>query len=121
MLTIDKSHFSSVPLQEEQITDNSTLGNSPETPISQIPSLPMNNKSTLLSATPDNKCLVSLPPILEGIGAMLVDINIGKSSSLINESYISLLNLDDTLMTTLPEVVAFFNKQNKLIPFVAPQ
>jgi hypothetical protein len=55
----DKDHF---PLDEGQTTDTSALGNSPETPISQLSSLALNNETTLLSSAPDYKREEPVPP-----------------------------------------------------------
>jgi hypothetical protein len=95
-LPIEKRRFPSIPFDEGQMTDTSALGNSPETPISQLSLLALNNKTTLLSSAPEYECEVPMPTTLEEVRHMLVDVNFPESSSNLDESNISSLSLDDT-------------------------
>jgi hypothetical protein len=91
--TVDKDRF---PLDEGQTTDTSALGNSPETPISQLSSLASNNETTLLSSAPDYEREEPVPTTPEDVRRMIVDVNLPESSSSLDESHISSLSLDDT-------------------------
>jgi hypothetical protein len=93
--TVEKSQFGAVPLQEE-LTDHSTLGNSPEISTIPVPSLSSNGEASLPPAVPNYECEVSLPPTPEDLGVMLVDTNLPKMSSNLNDNQISSLNLNDT-------------------------
>ena len=85
----------SAPFDEGQTTDTSALGNSPETPISQLSSLVSHHETQLLSSA-EYEAEIPIPTTPEDVRRMLVDSNLPESSSNLDESKIQLLNLDNT-------------------------
>jgi hypothetical protein len=94
--TVEKTRFPSVPFDEGLMTDTSALGNSPETPISQLASLASNHETTLLSSAPDHEHEIPVPTTPDYVRAILVDVHLPATSSNPDEPHLSSLSLDDT-------------------------
>jgi hypothetical protein len=65
-------------------------------PISQLSSFVSNHKTQLLSSVPKYKHEIPVPTTLDEVHRMLVDSTLPASSSTLNETKISSLNLDNT-------------------------
>ena len=94
--TVEHSRFPSVPFDEGQTTDTSHLGNSPDTPLSQLSSSVISHETQLLTSAPEYEREIPIPTTPEEVRAVLKDRHLPASSSNPDEPPISSLNLNDT-------------------------